>query len=310
MATNLICSRSTVVALAAVLCLAPVPAIAQSAAAGVAASITWSKSNAILGAPSALQAVLAQQHAPVSSARSVSPSEYSMPRAVPAAMPLAETSDEGVDSGRPDVFGSVALRVGRTPLDARWRHAEQAGLSGSAERYARSLRTLTPVQRLEAVNRYVNRRVRYVEDSQQFGRPDVWASATSTLSRGRGDCEDYAIAKMQMLRSAGLSERDLYLVIVRDLVRRADHAVLIARAEGRMLLLDDGTEEVLDTQRVGDYRPILTFASYGEWTHGYRVERAPVTLASADQLLPALGVKETQRSRSASLLAFNTGFSK
>jgi transglutaminase-like putative cysteine protease len=138
----------------------------------------------------------------------------------------------------------------------------------------------------------------------------VWATASSTLARGRGDCEDYAIAKMQMLRSAGLSERDLYLVIVRDLVRRSDHAVLVARAEGRMLLLDDGTDEVLDTERVTDYRPVLTFASYGEWTHGYRVAKAPVTLASADELVPTLGVPMDQRSRSASLLAFNTGFSR
>lgn len=310
MAKDFIRSRSTAASLAALLCLAPVPAIAQSAPARFAASVGWSKSNAILGAPSALQAVLAQQHASLSTARPVRPSEYSMPRALPAAMPLVERSGEGIHNGRPDVFGSIALRVGRTPLDARWRHAEQAGLGGSTERYARSLRTLTPLQRIETVNRYVNRRVRYVEDSRQFGRPDVWTSANSTLSRGRGDCEDYAIAKMQMLRSAGLSERDLYLVIVRDLVRRSDHAVLVARAEGRMLLLDDGTEEVLDTDRVVDYRPILTFASYGEWTHGYRVARAPVTLASTDQLLPALGVKDDQRSRSASLLAFNTGFNR
>lgn len=310
MASKLFGSQSiAVVASVACVCVAPAPAIAQSGPA-VVASLAWSKSNAILGAPSALQAILAQQHAPISSVAPVRPSEYSLPRVLPAMIPMGEKSNGAVNSGRPDVFGSVALRVGRTPLDARWKQAEQAGLVGSAQRYARSLRTMTPLQRLEAVNRYVNRRVRYVEDSQQFGRPDVWASASSTLSRGRGDCEDYAIAKMQMLRSAGLSERDLYLVIVRDLVRRADHAVLVARAEGRMLLLDDGTDEVLDTEQVSDYRPIFTFASYGEWTHGYRVTRAAATLASTEQLLPALGVPSDQRSRNASLLAFNTGFSK
>jgi predicted transglutaminase-like cysteine proteinase len=309
MAPHLIRSRSIgAAALAAAFCLAPAPAAAQAAPTGLAASLAWSKSNAILGAPSALQAVLAQQHAPAAEVRAVRPSEYSLPRALPAALPIGQRSGEGIHSGRPDLFGSVALRIGHSPLDARWKHAEQAGLGGSAERYARSLRTMAPLQRIEAVNRYVNRRVRYVEDSRQFGRPDVWASAASTLSRGRGDCEDYAIAKMQMLRSAGLSERDLYLVIVRDLVRRADHAVLVARAEGRMLLLDDGTDVVLDTYRVADYRPVLTFASYGEWTHGYRVARPPVVLASNEQLVPALGASEDQRSRSASLLAFNTGF--
>jgi predicted transglutaminase-like cysteine proteinase len=311
MATHLFRSRSTgAAALAAALVLTPASAAAQSVPTSFAASLAWSKSNAILGAPSALQAVLAKQRAPAAAIRSVRPSDFSLPRHVPAARQISQPSGEGVLSGRPDVFGSIALRVGHTPLDARWRRAEQAGIGGSAERYARSLKAMAPLQRIEAVNRYVNARVRYVEDSRQFGRPDVWASANSTLSRGRGDCEDYAIAKMQMLRSAGMSGRDLYLVIVRDLVRRADHAVLVARAEGRMLLLDDGTDEVLDTHRIADYRPVLTFASYGEWTLGYRVEQPPVILASNDQLIPSLGAREDQRSRSASLLAFNTGFSR
>jgi predicted transglutaminase-like cysteine proteinase len=295
---------------AAFISLAPAPAAAQSTAVGLSASLAWSKSNAILGAPSALQAVLAQQHASPSAMRPIRPSEYSLPRALPAA-PAVRRSGEGILSGRPDVFGSVALRVGHTPLDARWRHAEKAGLGGNALRYAQSLKALEPLERLEAVNRYVNRRVRYVEDMRQFGRADVWTSAATTLARGRGDCEDYAIAKMQMLRSAGLSERDLYLVIVRDLVRRADHAVLVARAEGRMLLLDDGTDEILDTERVSDYRPVLTFAAYGEWTHGYRAVSAPVIMASANRSLSAaLGAPVDQRSRSASLLAFNAGFSR
>ena len=45
----------------------------------------------------------------------------------------------------------------------------------------------------------------------------------------------------------GFADRDLYLVIVRDLVRRADHAVLVARAEGRMFVLDNGTDNLLDS---------------------------------------------------------------
>jgi predicted transglutaminase-like cysteine proteinase len=154
----------------------------------------------------------------------------------------------------------------------------------------------------------VNRRVHFMDDERQFGRPDVWSPANATLRTRRGDCEDYAIAKMQMLRSAGISDRDLYLVIVHDLVRRADHAVLVARAEGRMVLLDNGTDRLLDTADVSDYRPVLTFASYGEWTHGYRVTRPAMTIASNGDTNPIGGAD--QRSRSASLLAFNIGFNK
>jgi hypothetical protein len=55
---------------------------------------------------------------------------------------------------------------------------------------------------------------------------------------------------------------------------------------------------LLDSRNISDYRPMLTFASYGEWTHGYRVA-APIVPAADDQ-----------RSRSASLLALSTGFNR
>ncbi|HEX5238654.1 MAG TPA: transglutaminase-like cysteine peptidase [Sphingomicrobium sp.] len=293
----------TLAAAAAALTVVPGNASAQAIPAGVGGSLAFSKSEAILGAPSALEAILAQQHASVRIGASVQPSAYTLPRLIPAIVRTRPVEDEGVFSGKPDVFGSVALRVTHTPLDARWHPAENARLHGEPARYAESLRDLPPVERLNAVNRYVNRRVRFESDEQQFGRPDVWSAADSTLRSGRGDCEDYAIAKLQMLRTAGISDRDLYLVILRDLVRREDHAVLVVRAAGRMLLLDNGTDQLLDSADVSDYRPVLTFASYGEWTHGYRVSRPAITIASNDQG----GDSDDQRSRSASLLAFNTG---
>jgi predicted transglutaminase-like cysteine proteinase len=193
----------------------------------------------------------------------------------------------------------VALKVDHTRLDARWRAVENRNLTGQPARFAAALRKTDAGEQLKLVNRYVNGRVHYVDDQSRFGRADVWSAANDTLRSGRGDCEDYAIAKFQLLRAAGFSERDLYLVIVRDLVRRADHAVLVARAQGHMYVLDNGTDEVLESAQVSDYRPVLTFASYGEWTHGYRVD-VPTNVALADG----------QRSRSASLLALSAGLSK
>ena len=249
-----------------------------------AAAQSFSKSDAILGgAPSALQSILAQQNGVAAPSRpALRPASLSRPPVVSAVLRARPTIDAGVASGRPDVFGSVALRVGRTRLDARWNRVEHSPVGGPAARFAQAQRGKPVVERLEAVNWYVNKRVRFVDDSRQYGRPDVWASAAETLSRGRGDCEDYAIAKLQMLRRAGFSDRDLYLVIVKDLVRRADHAVLVVRAGGHMYVLDNGTDELLDSDNVSDYRPILTFAARGTWTHGYRIERAPMNVASVE----------------------------
>ena len=54
-----------------------------------------------------------------------------------------------------------------------------------------------------------------------------------------GDCEDYAIAKFAMLLDAGIAEKDLKVLLVRDMAVRQDHAVLAVRIDGRWLVLDN-----------------------------------------------------------------------
>lgn len=282
----------------------------------------FGKSEAIIGAPSALAAIMAQQHVSVAASVNLRPADPD---------PLnsgyrSETENLGAEgtrqvqpaiapavfSDKPDLFGTVALRVRHTPLDDKWNHVEHARVSGGAAVYAAGLRSFDQRTRLEAINAFVNRRVRFTDDRQEYGRSDVWSTANSTLRRGRGDCEDYAIAKIQMARAAGFSDRDIYLVVLRDLVRRADHAVAVVRSEGQMYVLDDGTDRLLESEAVSDYRPILTFSAYGTWTHGYRISR-PVQVASAANspvTATAAAVSANQRSLSASLLAFNTGFSR
>jgi predicted transglutaminase-like cysteine proteinase len=256
------------------------PATAQVAP----AYASFNKTEAILGgAPSALAAILAQQ--------SGTPASAPQPAAAPApagrgaflksaSHPMLRAP---IASDRPDVFGSVALSVPRTSLDGRWRKVASGSAGGAAIRFAASLADQTALDRIDAVNRYVNGRIRFTNDSSQFGMADRWLSGGDSLRLGKGDCEDYAIAKMQMLRQAGVAEKDLYLVILRDLSRRADHAVLVVRAEGRMLVLDNGTNRIADSATIADYRPILTFSGKRAWTHGYRRETPPVILASNQQ---------------------------
>jgi len=263
-------------------------------------AVSLAKTNAILGgAPSALAEVMARQQGIALPA----PASRAVRLAVPAMLRRDVEPPAALRSGRPDVFGTVALAVSRTPLDTRWRKAEAAAVGGSHASWARSLKGFEPAERADFVNRFVNNRVRFVDDERQHGRPDVWSTASETLRRGKGDCEDYAIAKLQLLRQAGFSDRDLYLVVLKDLVRREDHAVLVVRAGDRMLMLDNGSDELLDPEQVSDYRPILTFAAGGSWTHGYRRKVPDMNVAAA-------GLASDQRSRSASLLALSTGFNR
>lgn len=175
--------------------------------------------------------------------------------------------------GQPDVFGSVALAIGHTALDGKWTSAAQplagkglwSGIVHAAQSAGRQ-------QQVEMINRWVNQRLRFVDDRQNG---DSWASASQSLSRGSGDCEDYAIAKMKLLEAAGFDRRAMFLVIARDLVRQADHAILAVRVGDELMILDNMTDRVLPSSAVSDYRPIMSFNAFGRWTHGYRVTTPP-----------------------------------
>ena len=262
------------------LALAPAPALAQGAYAQAGWSVSQAKTEAILGAPSRLAAILSEQQG-LPAPKPLRPASLSYRTPTYSVLRDITRFSPGAASGRPDVFGSVALEVGRTSLDRRWRKVARQRVSGVPAAYAASLRGRSELTRVEAVNRYVNQRVQFVDDSRQYGREDLWSAASDTLRRGRGDCEDYAIAKLQMLRAAGFADRDLYLVVAKDLVRRSDHAVLVVRAGGRMLVLDNGTDAILNADDAGDYRPVLTFAANGAWTHGYRRRTPSIAVAAA-----------------------------
>jgi predicted transglutaminase-like cysteine proteinase len=263
--------------------LVPAPSHAQNVVAQPS-SVSQAKTEAILGSPSRLAAILAEQQG-LPAPKPLRPASYSVRNPNYSVLREANRFSSGAVSGRPDVFGSVALSVARTSLDRRWRAVARQRVGGAAASYAASLRANSDVTKVEAVNRYVNRRVQFVNDSRQYGKADMWSAASETLRRGRGDCEDYAIAKLQMLRAAGISDRDLYLVVAKDLVRRADHALLVVRAGGRMLVLDNGTDSILNADIPGDYRPVLTFAANGAWTHGYR-RQMPSMAVAASALAP------------------------
>lgn len=282
-------SRFALAPLAVALAATAAPATAQTVAASPAAAyFSASKTEAILGGQSRLAAIMAQQSgqplAPQPATFASSYSNYGAP-AVQARMPIYRPA---ISMDRPDVFNSVALPIAHTSLDRRWRKVANGPVGASSAAYAGSLFDRSPIDKLEAVNRYVNARVRFIDDIRQYGTADHWTSAADTLRRGRGDCEDYAIAKLQLLRRAGFADKDLYLVILRDALRRADHAVLVVRAEGRLLVLDNGTDRLIDSYEMPDYRPIVTFSGNQVWTHGYRRAVPPIEIASNETSAPAV----------------------
>ena len=186
------------------------------------------------------------------------------------AAPFRGIAGLGMTGRSPDDFlASKRIPISRTSLDGDWSRVRLQHVSAGQLRKFGGGQQMDRLSLIGTVNSTVNHKIRYVEDRQLFGKADYWAGARTTLRLGKGDCEDIALAKMQLLAAAGIARKDMILTIARDLARNADHAVLIVRHEGRYLLLDNSTDKVLDASYSYDYRPIFSFGESATWLHGY-----------------------------------------
>ena len=169
-----------------------------------------------------------------------------------------------------DFLASKRLPIRHTSFDRDWNRVRGSGLSRNAAKSAVPLAVGGPsAATLTAVNRWTNSSIHYAEDRKLYGEADHWATAGETLRLREGDCEDIAIVKMQLLAAYGVKRENMSLVIAHDLARGADHALLVVKLDGRMWLLDNSTDQVLDATQSYDYRPILSFSEGKKWIHGY-----------------------------------------
>lgn len=169
-------------------------------------------------------------------------------------------------------LGTAAIAIDHTRFDDRWDRVRRAapGRQMRVElQMAGARRGLAETDLFELVNRWVNHRVTYISDDRNYGQGDVWATASETIARGSGDCEDFAILKMQMLRAAGIGDDRVKLVLLRDLALGADHALLLVRTEAGWVALDNMTDRVYDGSRPMAVRPIMSFSGKRRFVHGY-----------------------------------------
>ena len=226
--------------------------------------------SAILGGSSRMEQILLAQ-------RSIAP------RTLPAASnmvvgALPPHAEPAADT--PNVFGSVALAVAQTPLDPQWQRANAVVALDQWTGELAARRTGDRETLLRQVNAWVNDHVEFADDASLHGLPDRWSGAAETLRRGRGDCEDYALTKMQLLAALGFARDDMYLVVVRDTLRQGDHAVLAVRINGRFLILDNLTDVLLESGDRPDYRPMISYSAAGRWVHGFPVEAERIRVAT------------------------------
>jgi predicted transglutaminase-like cysteine proteinase len=171
----------------------------------------------------------------------------------------------------------VALSVqawdpGRIAASARpYGPAAEAG-ARALEETMKSVVGQEEAQQLRAVNDFFNRRIRYAEDIDTWGEVDYWASPIETLSKGAGDCEDFAIAKYFTLVALGMPDAKLRMVYVRANIAGSPggpvpHMVLAyyARPDAEPLVLDNLEPRIEPAGARPDLSPVFSFNADGLW---------------------------------------------
>jgi predicted transglutaminase-like cysteine proteinase len=151
---------------------------------------------------------------------------------------------------------------GNTTLFRDWQKLREdaKSLSGSEDK-------------LRRVNEFFNRRIQFADDQQVWGQSDYWATPMETLAKGRGDCEDFTIAKYFTLLDAGVPNSQLRLVYVKARIGGMNsslqqaHMVLAyyESPDAEPLVLDNLITDLRPASRRPDLSPVFSFNSQGIW---------------------------------------------
>ncbi len=115
------------------------------------------------------------------------------------------------------------------------------------------------------INNYLNK-AKYILDLINYRVKDYWATPLQFFSRD-GDCEDYAIAKFMSLRSLGVANKDMRIVVLKDLNLRLAHAILVIYVDGEPLVLDNQINQVVRAKDIRHYQPIYSINETNWWLH-------------------------------------------
>jgi len=130
--------------------------------------------------------------------------------------------------------------------------------------------------KLRRVNEFFNRRIRFGEDSDIWGKQDYWATPLETLGRGEGDCEDFAIAKYVTLKLLGIPSEKLRMTYVKariggpqSIIVQAHMVLSYYPAPGdEPLVLDNLISDIRPASRRTDLTTIFGFNAEGLWVGG------------------------------------------
>jgi predicted transglutaminase-like cysteine proteinase len=125
------------------------------------------------------------------------------------------------------------------------------------------VKPLNTMQKLVHVNLFYNQSLP-VHDENKYNADDYWATRKEFIINGKGDCEDYAIAKYLTLIEVGIPKESLYLAVVQVKEHTTYHMVLLYHDVSSQILyvLDNLSFRVLPLKKRVDLIPLVAFNEF------------------------------------------------
>ncbi|RXJ87751.1 transglutaminase-like cysteine peptidase [Arcobacter sp. CECT 8985] len=122
------------------------------------------------------------------------------------------------------------------------------------------------IKKLGYTNSFYNK-ILPVDDEDKYKVDDYWATPKEFLIEGKGDCEDYAIAKYFTLLSLGVNKKNLYLAVVQVKGETSYHMVLLyfKNKKSIPLVLDNLSFKVITFDKRPKLIPKYIFNEFGAY---------------------------------------------
>jgi predicted transglutaminase-like cysteine proteinase len=132
---------------------------------------------------------------------------------------------------------------------------------------------LSEQEKLKRVNDFFNRRIAFDDDMSVWGQSDYWATPIEVIGQGRGDCEDYSIAKYYSLLELGIPINKLRLVYVKATQTSLGATIQVAHMvlayyptpTADPIILDNLNTHLVPASKRDDLLPIFSFNGAGLW---------------------------------------------
>ena len=124
-------------------------------------------------------------------------------------------------------------------------------------------------EKLKLVNSFFNRNIQFDDDQNIWNQSDYWATPLETIGKGRGDCEDFALAKYYSLLHMGIPMNRLRLIYVkaRQGNQQQAHMVLAyyPQPNATPQVLDNLDPSIKNASQRPDLTPVFSFNGEGLW---------------------------------------------